>query len=151
MIAAGNDGLFTRLCAALDLPELASDPRFATNPDRIRRRDELAALIEKGLRRLSVTDALDRLESAGVPAAPVNDVGQVADHEQTAALGLVQELPEPTVALPLSFEGERVLHRRPPPRLGEHTSEILGELGYAGEEIERMNAQGIVRRVESNA
>ena len=151
MIVAGNDGLFRRLCTALDLPELASDPRFATNPDRIRRRDELAGLIEKRLRRLPVGDVLDRLERAGVPAAPVNDVGQVADHEQTAALSLVQALPEPTVALPLSFEGERVLHRRPPPRLGEHTSEILGELGYAGDEIERMNAQGIVRRVKSNA
>ena len=55
------------------------------------------------------------------------------------------------MALPLSFEGERILHRRPPPVLGEHTAEILGELGYAGDEIERMNAQGIVRCVKSGA
>src|SRR5207302_10032209 len=113
--------------------------------------DELAALIEARLVDEPIASLLERLQQAGVPAAPVNDVGQVADHEQTTALGLVQPLPKPTVPLPLSFEGERVLHRRPPPRLGEHTSEILGELGYAGDEIERMNAQGIVRRVKSNA
>ena len=109
---------------------------------------------ERGLRTLFLGLGMatwTNTRGTGVPAAPVNDVGQVADHEQTAALSLVQALPEPTVALPLSFEGERVLHRRPPPRLGEHTSEILGELGYAGDEIERMNAQGIVRRVKSNA
>jgi crotonobetainyl-CoA:carnitine CoA-transferase CaiB-like acyl-CoA transferase len=151
MIAAANDGLFARLCQALDLPELASDPRFATNPDRLRRRDELAGLIEKRLRRLPIADALQRLEHAGVPAAPVNDVGQVADHEQTAALELIQPMPEPTVALPLSFEGERVTHRSPPPRLGAHSAEILRELGYADEEIARMNAEGIIRSVESTA
>lgn len=151
MIAAGNDGLFARLCQALDLPELAADPRFATNPDRLRRREELAALIEKRLRRWPADDVLERLERAGVPAARVNDLGQVADHEQTAALGLFQPTPEPTVALPLSFEGERLLHRSPPPRLGEHTAEILAELGYADDEIVRMNAEGIIRSVKSNA
>jgi crotonobetainyl-CoA:carnitine CoA-transferase CaiB-like acyl-CoA transferase len=145
MIAAGNDGLFARLCAAIGLDELAADPRFATNPDRIERRDELAGLIQEQLAVRALEELLRELSAAGVPAAPVNDVGQVAEHEQTAALGLIQELSEPTVALPLSFDGRRVVHRSPPPRLGEHTSEILREAGCDDETIAALAREGIVR------
>jgi crotonobetainyl-CoA:carnitine CoA-transferase CaiB-like acyl-CoA transferase len=145
MIAAGNDGLFARLCAAIGLDELAADPRFATNPDRIERRDELAGLIQEQLAGRALEELLRELSAAGVPAAPVNDVGQVAEHEQTAALGLIQELSEPTVALPLSFNGRRVVHRSPPPRLGEHTSEILREAGCDDETIAALAREGIVR------
>jgi len=145
MIAAANDGLFARLCDAIGLPELATDPRFATNPDRVARRDELAALIQDHLAEAGSADLLERLADAGVPAAPVNDVGRVADHPQTAALGLIQETPEPTVALPLSFDGARVQHRSPPPRLGEHSAEILLEAGYDEPAIAGLAKEGIVR------
>ena len=151
MVAAGNDGLFARLCDALDLSELAADQRFATNPDRVARRDELAALIQTRLSGATLTDVLSRLERVGVPAAPVNDLGQVARHDQTAALGLIQPLPEPTVALPLSVDGERVRHRRQPPRLGEHTDEVLRGLGYTDVELEALAADGVIRRVKSGA
>jgi crotonobetainyl-CoA:carnitine CoA-transferase CaiB-like acyl-CoA transferase len=151
MIAAGNDGLFARLCAALGLDRLASDPRFATNPARVERRSELAKVIGERIAGERTADLLERLEEAGVPAAPVNDVGQVADHEQTAALGLLQRLPQPTVALPLSLDGERIMHRSPPPRLGANTAEILEELGYPPDEIARLEAEHIVRCVESAA
>ncbi len=151
MIAAGNDGLFVRLCAALDLDAVASDPRFATNPDRVSHREELADLIGKRVGVERSADVLARLEHAGVPAAPVNDVGQVAEHAQTAALGLFQAMPEPTVVLPLSVDGERVLHRSPPPRLGEHTVEILKELGYSADELAALEAEHIIGRVKSGA
>jgi crotonobetainyl-CoA:carnitine CoA-transferase CaiB-like acyl-CoA transferase len=150
MIAAGNDGLFARLCAALDLEELPADPRFATNPDRVRHREELAALIAARLAHEPQAEVLERLERAGVPAAPVNDVGQVAEDEQTAALGLIQQVSEPTVAFPVSFDSGRLLHRTAPPRLGEHTDEILRELGYDDEEAARLEAEGVIARVTSS-
>src|SRR5439155_11119041 len=150
MIAAGNDGLFARLCETLGVPELATDPRFATNPDRVARRAELAELIQSRIGDEPLSEVLSRLERAGVPAAPVNDVGQVARHEQTAALGLIQSMPEPTVALPLSIDGERVLHRLQPPRLGEDTDEVLRDLGYTGAELAALAADCVIRRVESS-
>ena len=149
MIAAGNDGLFARLCNALGVAALADDPRFATNPDRVARREELAGLIQERVANEPLAELLGQLDAAGVPAAAVNDVGVAAEHEQTLALGLIQELPKPTVALPLSVDGERVEHRGPPPRLGEHTDEVLRELGYDEAELADFAAQGVIRRVES--
>ncbi|MBA2476679.1 MAG: CoA transferase, partial [Actinobacteria bacterium] len=119
MIAAANDRLYAALCDALDLPGLAADPRFATNPERVARREELAELLRPRLREESSATWLERLGRAGVPAAPVQDLAQVAAAEQTRALGLVQALAGVrTIAPPLSLDGERVLHRSPPPLLG---------------------------------
>jgi crotonobetainyl-CoA:carnitine CoA-transferase CaiB-like acyl-CoA transferase len=149
MVAAANDGLFRRLCGVLGISALADDARFATNPDRLARREELAALLEDRFAGERLEGLLARLTDAGVPAAPVNDVRAVAEHEQTAALGLIQRLPEPAVVFPLSFDGERVVHRAPPPRLGEHSAAVLRELGYDDNEIDALAAQRIIRSVES--
>ena len=142
MIAAANDGLFAKLCQTLDLEELVADPRFATNPDRLQRRDELAALIQARVSQRAGGDLLAALAEVGVPAAAVQDVGQVAEHEQTAALGLIND---GRVSLPLSFDGARVAYRTPPPLLGEHTAEILQEAGYDEGEISALAREGIVR------
>jgi crotonobetainyl-CoA:carnitine CoA-transferase CaiB-like acyl-CoA transferase len=147
MIATPNDRLFAALVRALDLPD---DPRFATNPDRVAHRDEVVALLSERLAQEDVDTWLERLAEAGVPAAPVNDVGQVAEHEQTRTLGLLQPLPHPDapdlveVAPPLSADGEHLRHRSPPPRLGEHTAEVLAEAGYSSAEVERLLAAGVV-------
>ena len=151
MIAAANDGLFKRLCDAIGAPELAADPRFITNRDRLERREELAALVEDRVRSERLEDVLAKLNADGVPAAPVNDVGDVARHEQTEALGLVQDLGRETVAFPLSFDAARLRHRSPPPRLGEHSADVLRECGYGDDEIAQLVAEGIVRSVESSA
>jgi len=147
MIAAGNDRLFAALAQAVGLPELASDPRFRTNADRVRNREELSLLLAEPIAGKTSEVWLERLGRAGVPVAPVQNVGQVVAHEQTQASGILQQLPEGVtmVALPLLMDGERVLHRSPPPALGEHTAEVLGEAGYSDAEIERLAADGIVR------
>jgi crotonobetainyl-CoA:carnitine CoA-transferase CaiB-like acyl-CoA transferase len=130
MVAAANDRLFARLCDVLGLPELAGDARFATNPARVEHRDELVALLASRFAAEPAATWLERLAEAGVPAAPVCDLLEVARAEQTRALGLIQQLgPYATVALPLSFDGERILHRSPAPGLGEHTEEVLRGLG----------------------
>lgn len=147
MVATPNDRLFAALLHALDLP---ADPRFATNPDRVAQRDEVVALLGERFAEQDVATWLERLAAAGVPAAPVNDIGQVAEHEQTRALGLLQRLPHPDapdlveVAPPLSVDGKRLLHRSPPPRLGEHSAEVLTEAGYSPAEIERLFESGVV-------
>jgi formyl-CoA transferase/CoA:oxalate CoA-transferase len=144
MIAAANDGLFTRLCSAIGLPELADDPRFRTNPDRVAHRNELLPLIRERLAKRTSTEWITVLE--GIPVAPVQDVAQAAAHEQTRASGIVQELGgNETVALPLQIDGGRVAHRSAAPTLGAHSAEVLAELGYSESELESLAAAGVTR------
>ena len=116
MIVAGNDKLFRALCAVL---QLEPEERFATNPQRVAARTELAAIIEERTRTWSTEELLEALVAAGIPASPVRDVGEAARHEQTLALGILQQLGRfTTVAQPISFDGDRLLHPSPPPTLG---------------------------------
>ena len=115
MVVAGNDRLFRALCDVLGLDH---DERFATNPQRVALRAELAALIEERTCTWTTDALLDALVAAGIPASPVLDVGEAAAHEQTRALGILQQLGGFTaVAQPVSFDGQRLLHRTPPPAL----------------------------------
>jgi crotonobetainyl-CoA:carnitine CoA-transferase CaiB-like acyl-CoA transferase len=149
MIAAANDRLFVALCGVLELASLIDDPRFRTNPDRVVHRAELAALIAERVREQPSRELLERLDRAGVPVAPVQDVAQVAADPQTEALGLLQPLPHERVgelrlvALPISVGGDRLGHQSPPPGHGEHTAAVLRAVGYSDEEVDGLRAAGV--------
>ena len=136
MLAVGNDGQFRRLCDVLQVPQWADDPRFASNAARVRHRDALVAQLEAQLARRSMQALLARLESAGVPAGPINTLEQVFDDPQVIDRGMHIEIPcaqvaagrVPGLRTPIQFSGSSLQLRRPPPRLGEHTQEVMAEL-----------------------
>jgi crotonobetainyl-CoA:carnitine CoA-transferase CaiB-like acyl-CoA transferase len=146
MVAAANDRLFAVLCEAVGVPGLAADARFATNPLRVEHRAELLPPLAARFRERSTADWLARLESAGVPAAPVREIPEVATHEQTQALGILQPLDgDVSVGVPFSFDGDRPRYAGRPPLLGEHSAEVLGEAGYSEEEVAALADEGVVR------
>jgi formyl-CoA transferase/CoA:oxalate CoA-transferase len=144
MIGAANDRLFVQLCAAIGLPELADDPRFRTNPDRVAHRAELLPPIRERLAQRTSAEWLSALE--GIPVSPVQNVAEAAQHEQTRASGMVQELDgTETLALPLQIDRERVAHAAAAPTLGAQSAEVLAELGYSEGEIESLAAARVTR------
>jgi crotonobetainyl-CoA:carnitine CoA-transferase CaiB-like acyl-CoA transferase len=146
MITAANDGLFRRLVEALGLPELADDPRFRTNPDRVTNRADLVDALEARLGTETRSVWLERLEAAGVPAAPVQDIAEVAADPQLDAVGILRRVGAYTTLAPaFSADGERPGYGSPPPALGAHTAEVLSEAGYSNAEIASFAADGVIR------
>ncbi len=143
MIAAANDGLFRLLCERIGSPELADDPRFVTNPDRLAHREELLSRLRERLAQETSAYWLETLR--GIPAAPVQDLVEVGAHPQTRAGGMLQDVGGiEAVAAPLQIDGGRLEHRLAPPRLGEHSREVLVELGYSDEDIGALARDGVV-------
>jgi formyl-CoA transferase/CoA:oxalate CoA-transferase len=141
MLAAANDRLFVALAHAIDRPELAGDPRFATNPDRVEHRDELVSLLHGFLAERTTGEWLERLRAAGVPAAPVASLSEVAASPQTAALGALERELD-AVAPALTVDGEALHNRTRAPRLGEHTREVLTGAGCSEDEIDALFRSG---------
>jgi crotonobetainyl-CoA:carnitine CoA-transferase CaiB-like acyl-CoA transferase len=128
VVAAGSDALFRKLAQVLGHPQWADDPRFASNPKRVANQNTLYALIEAEMLKRSNAEWTAALEGAGIPCAPVQNVAEMIAHEQTKALGLMQDVPDSAmkfIGLPLSFDGRRPAIRSRPPALGEHTQQIL--------------------------
>jgi crotonobetainyl-CoA:carnitine CoA-transferase CaiB-like acyl-CoA transferase len=131
VIAAGNDALFRRLCEVLGRREWADDPRFAGNAARVQHREALNDMIAALVATRPAAHWMEKLDAAGVPAAPLQGVNEVLAHPQTRALGMVRPLPGTAMSLmstPIRFDGERLPFRSAPPALGAHTDEILQPL-----------------------
>jgi crotonobetainyl-CoA:carnitine CoA-transferase CaiB-like acyl-CoA transferase len=134
ILAVGNDGQFRRLCAALGQPELAEDPRYRRNADRVAHRDALAAVLQAIFSEHGSAHWLDVCSAHNVPAGPINTIDQVFTDPQVRARDMVIEMAHaenPALQLvgnPLKLSRTPVTYERPPPRLGEHSAEILAGL-----------------------
>ena len=136
-LAVGSERQWPRCCAAIGLPELATDPRFATNGDRVTNRDVLRPIIAERLATATSASWLAAFEAADVPAGPIRDVLAAFDAPEAVALGMSVEVEHPAlgvlrqVGIPLAFSATPGAIRTPPPLLGEHGPEILAELGLS--------------------
>ncbi len=151
ILAVGNDGQFARFCQVAGRPELAADQRFATNAGRVRHREALVPLLRAALLERRSREWIDALEAAGVPCGPINDVAEVFDDPQVRHRGMRLDLPHPLcgevplVTSPIRLSATPVACRAPPPRLGEHTREVLaGLLGMDERELEVLRGQGVI-------
>jgi crotonobetainyl-CoA:carnitine CoA-transferase CaiB-like acyl-CoA transferase len=135
VLAIGNDGQFQKLCQVIARPELANDARFATNAGRVTHQAELGPILKEALAHRTMAEWSQALAAAGVPGGPINTIPLVFEEPQVVHREMVVRLPHPAagsvplVASPLKFQEAPVAYRRHPPLLGEHTQEVLRELG----------------------
>jgi crotonobetainyl-CoA:carnitine CoA-transferase CaiB-like acyl-CoA transferase len=153
ILAVGNDGQFARFCAVAGHPELATDERFATNPQRVRHRDLLVPILAGWLRERSRDDWLAALEAAKVPCGPINRLDQVFADPQVRARAMVETVPHPLhdalplVASPIKLSATPVTTRHPPPRLAQHEVPALADwLGWDDARVARARAEGAFGR-----
>jgi crotonobetainyl-CoA:carnitine CoA-transferase CaiB-like acyl-CoA transferase len=153
VLAIGNDGQFRKFCDFAGVPVLASDPRFATNPARIRNRSELIPEMTGILAREASAYWIRELERIGVPCGPINDLAEVFADPQVQARGMTIELPHPAaggkptrlIANPIKFSDTPISYDRAPPTLGEHTDEVLRELlGLTAPEIADLRTARVI-------
>jgi crotonobetainyl-CoA:carnitine CoA-transferase CaiB-like acyl-CoA transferase len=149
-VGGANQANWERIAATIGRPELVADPRFTTNTDRMRHHAELTAVISERLRERSSAEWIRAFEAAGVPAGPVNQIGDMVADPQVAAREMVVEVEHPragrtrALGMPIKFSESRGDMTRPAPLLGQHTREVLGQLGYVAAEIAALADAGAV-------
>ncbi len=150
IIQAGGQRMFRRLMEAIGAPELIEDPRFSNGRERLKRRPELTVEIERCLANRNSADWVQILTEAGVPAGPVLNVEECFANEQVQTLPVVATVESPRLGTQHLLGSGVNLERTPPrvcsaaPELGEHTNEVLSELGYSQEDIEKLHSEGVV-------
>jgi len=151
-VAVTHDRFWQAFCRALGLDELSADPRYATSEGRLTHRDELVAKLADVLKKLGSTDILAKLEAAEVPCAPVMEIHEVIADPQVEARGMLSQMEYPgagsfkVVNLPFKASGMRQPPETRAPLLGEHTDEILKELGYDSAGIDALEQNGVIFR-----
>lgn len=151
ILAVGNDGQFQRFCQVADRQDLAQDPRFTLNADRVRLRDTLVPMLAQTMRTRSKNDWLSALHAAHVPCGPVNNIAEVFADPHVQARGMVEAWQHPKqpelslVASPIKLSETPVQHRFPPPLVGQHTDEVLREvLRWDDHTLAQARAQGTI-------
>jgi crotonobetainyl-CoA:carnitine CoA-transferase CaiB-like acyl-CoA transferase len=150
MVAAPSDAMFQRLAQALDAPALGADPRFRDNPARVAHRGELIEALSAHTRTRKTDDLVETLRRAGVPCSPILTLDRVLEELQTRESGMLLHPPHPrladytAVALPIAWDGRRPGVRQVPPRVGEHTEDVLTWLGYTRDDVRSLRAQRVV-------
>jgi crotonobetainyl-CoA:carnitine CoA-transferase CaiB-like acyl-CoA transferase len=148
-VGAANQANWLRLVEVIEAPELMKDKRFSENADRMAHVDELSKELENYFRRRTSSDWLNRFEKAGLPAGPIYNIKEVLEDQQTRAREMLIELPHKTIGrikaigAPVKFSQTPCTVRRGAPVLGEHTAEILTEIGFTAEQIEGLRAEGV--------
>ncbi|HOE27066.1 MAG: CoA transferase [Candidatus Aureabacteria bacterium] len=149
-VAVGNDRLWRTFCELLDLAEICTHPDYATNPDRVKNRDSLFPIIQEVIRERDSAHWLALFERHGIPSGPILSVRESLAQPQAAAREMVATVSHPSLGplaqtgIPVKLSETPGAVETPPPRLGEHTAEILSSLGFTGDEIETMRASGTV-------
>lgn len=129
-VAVGNDAQFEKLCGVLRREELIQDERYATNPARVENREKLIKILQEEFSKQSATEWIEKIRGTGVPCGPVNSLTEVFSDEHVKRSDVLQTVEHPTagelkmLASPVLIDGERPSIRQPPPRLGQHTSEV---------------------------
>ncbi|MBC7237499.1 MAG: CoA transferase [Chloroflexi bacterium] len=150
IIGCASESLWHKLCAILGLEQVRDDPRYCVNSERVQRRDEVRKILEERLAQRTVAEWCVELEAAQIPSGPIYDVPQMLADPHMEARGFIVKQEHPTagtlrtLASPLHFSDTPVSYRLPPPLLGEHTDQVLRELGYSEEEIRRLHEGGAV-------
>ncbi|MDH3513127.1 MAG: CoA transferase [Gammaproteobacteria bacterium] len=151
ILAVGNDRQFAACAECIGEPELARDPLYARNSDRVTNRDALVRVLQHALAKKTTAHWLEQLEKRSVPAGPINDIGEVLGNDYARERQLVRHVENsagesvPTVANPVDFSATAVQYTKAPPRLGEHTDEVLREwLGYSDESIAELRASSVI-------
>jgi crotonobetainyl-CoA:carnitine CoA-transferase CaiB-like acyl-CoA transferase len=150
ILVVGNDGQFVKLCEALGFPDWAIDARFKDNSQRIQNLPILMDLLRTEFFKWRRIDMIRKLDTAGVPCGPINSVAEVFEDPQVKAREMLRFVPHPSgvdvpqVASPMKFSDAKLPNCNPPPLLGQHSSEILNELGYDEHQIKALRISGVI-------